>query len=307
MGHLTTKDIEISKLRTRVLLKILMDAALCRNLNQFGAWINRESEKLGWPDTQSSNKWYQLMEGRLKKPPVDVVRMLNQIFPYAEALFHDGPSNLWKALWGDSRDPHVLWPLCRTRFSDNGPWHNKIAWRGIETQSVSERTFHETIREFEGQLLLAVAYDQCLTLNHLAEAVALYRLHHEINCLAVSDIDGIGAYRCIRICLTQPSIRYQLEWFDAYDFIRDELVNLEVSRLTTERSYFKSVGIEPHQLLSYAINPLSWIDDETRWRSLNLDWSPADPEPDDSATTRTCYYCGGNRDWEWGCEDCGEL
>lgn len=309
MGRQTSKDIEITKLRTRALIKTLMDAARCDNPNQFGAWINRESEKLGWPDTQSSNKWYQLMDGKLKKPPADVLRMLSQLFPHSEKLYHDGPSNLWRALWGDARDPNVLWPLCRTRFSDDGPWHKETTWNEIEAKFVNERTFHETIREFEGQLLLAIAYNQYLNFNYLTEAVALYRLHQAINSLAVSDVDGIGAYRCVRICLSDCAIKYFLDRYDGYNFIRDELVNMEVCRLTTEQSYFSSVGIQRHQALMYAMDPLSWIDDETRWKSLNLDWAPnteSEPEESESDGDR-CYYCDGDWDPEWGCmdKDCG--
>jgi hypothetical protein len=283
-----------------------MDAARCDNPNQFGAWINSQSERLGWPDTQSSNKWYQLMDGRLKKPPVDVLRMLSQLFPHAEKLYHDGPSNLWRALWGDARDPNVLWPLCRTRFSDDGPWHKETTWNEIEEKFVNERTFHETIREFEGQLLLAIACNQYLTFNHLTEAIALYRLHQAINCLAASDVDGVGAYRCVRLCLAGCVVKLFLDRFDGYKFVRDELVNMEVCRLTTERSYFESVGIHRHEVLMYAMDPLSRIDDETRWESLNLDWAPnIEPEPDESESTDgdRCYYCGSDRDPEWGSTD----
>lgn len=305
MGRQSSKDIEIAKLRTRALIKTLMDEARRDNPNQFGAWINRESERLGWPDTQSSNKWYQLMDGKLKKPPVDVLHMLSQLFPHAEKLYHDGPSNLWRALWGDARDPNVLWPLCRTRFSDDGPWHKETTWNEIEAKFVNERTFHETIREFEGQLLLAIAYNEYLTFNHLTEAIALYRLHQAINSLAVSDVDGVGAYRCVRLCLAGCVVKLFLDRFDGYNFVRDELVNMEVCRLTTEQSYFESVGIQRHEVLMYAMDPLSWIDDDRRWKSLNLDWAPAsaqEPEESESDGDR-CYYCGGDWDPEWGCTD----
>ncbi|WP_225032559.1 hypothetical protein [Paraburkholderia sp. XV] len=247
------------------------------------------------------------MDGKLKKPPVDVLRMLGQLFPHAETLYHDGPANLWRALLGDARDPSVLWPLCRTRFSDNGPWYNETTWNEIAAEFVDERSFRETIREFEGELLLAKAHKQYLTFNHLTEAIALYRLHQTINRLAVSDVDGVGAYRCVRLCLSDRAIKYFLDRFDGYDFVRDELVNLEIFRLNTEQSYFESVGIQRHQVLMYAMNPLPWIEDETRWSSLNLDWGPnTEPETEDSESdVDHCYYCDGDWDPEWGCNDCG--
>ncbi|RQR26991.1 hypothetical protein DIE23_28460 [Burkholderia sp. Bp9143] len=82
---------------------------------------------------------------------------------------------------------------------------------------------------------------------------------------------------------------------------------MEVCRLTTEQSYFESVGIQRHEVLTYAMDPLSWIDDDTRWKSLNLDWAPnteAEPEDSESDCDR-CYYCAGDWDPEWGCKDCG--
>ncbi|TCG04177.1 hypothetical protein BZM27_42680 [Paraburkholderia steynii] len=96
-----------------------------------------------------------------------------------------------------------------------------------------------------------------------------------------------------------------LDRFNGYNLVRDELVNMEVCRLMTEQSYFESVGIQRHEVLMYAVDPLAWIDDETRWRSLNLDWAP-EPESDDDGDR--CYYCDGDWDSEWGCMDnnCGQ-
>jgi len=276
MRHQNSKDIEFIKLRTRALIKTLMQTVGCTNPNQFGAWINRESERLGWPDTQSSNKWYHLLKDDLKRPPVDVLRILGQLFPNAENLYHDGPANLWRALWGDARDPNALWPLCRTRLHDDGPWCSETIWNEVEANiGFLQTTFRETIREFEGQLLFSTACKNNLTLNHLTEAIALYRLHQTINCLAISDIDGVGAYRCVHICLSDLEIQFQLNRFDGYHIVRDELVKMEIDRLTTEQSYFESVGIQRHQMMLYAMDPLQWINDDTRWNSLNLDWAPA--------------------------------
>jgi hypothetical protein len=206
VSHQSAKDLEVVKLRTRALLSTLIRKTECTNPNQFGDWVNRESENLGWPDTQTSNKWYHLLKGKLKKPPLDVVSMLCQLFPDAEELYHDGPANLWRALWGDASDPTVLWPLCRTRFSNMGPWNNDETWRELEAEHLDERTFGETLRAFEGELLWAEVYKEPLTLRHLTEAIALYRLHHTINRLAVSDVDGSGAYRCVWRCLGDSDI-----------------------------------------------------------------------------------------------------
>ncbi len=267
------------------------------NTNQFGDWVNRESEKFGWPDTQFSNKWYHLLRGSFKKPPLDVVSMLCRLFPEAEALYHDGPANLWRALWGDASDPTVLWPLCHTRFCNLGPWHDDVTWRELEAEHLNERTFGETLRAFEGELLWAEVYKEPLTLGHLTEAIALYRLHRTINRLAVSDVNGSGAYRCVRRCLNDLDIRSELYSYarperkrrapmsppddepSGFELVRDELVEMEIHRLTTESSYLASVGIQSHQVWPYSDDPIPWTETDALWDLLNLDGATATAMP----------------------------
>jgi hypothetical protein len=277
MNPKTAKDVEIVKLRARTMMSLLMEKTACQNVNQFGAWVNNESERLGWNDTQQSNKWYKLTNGSLTKRPDKPIAMLGQLFHGAEQIYENGPANLWRALWGDATNPAVLWPLCRTRIDSNGPWLDDITWKEIEAKLLDERTFREAIREFEGELLLAMAYDQPLSLNHLTESVALYRLHQTTNCLARSDVDGVGAYRCIRLCLDDPGIASKLSNYSALNVVRDELIEMEIGRLIRERSYLASVGIERNQIELYANDPLPWIDTNARWNALNLDWAQADP------------------------------
>ncbi|MDE1181488.1 hypothetical protein [Paraburkholderia sp.] len=273
MDYRSFKDTEIAKVRTRTMLVMLMQFLRCANVNQFGAWVNARSERLGWPDTQYSNKWYQLFDGKIKRPPVGVVRMLEQLFGRAEKYYHDGPANLWRALWGDARDSNILWKLCRTRIERDSNWTDDFSWRYIEAKSTKEKTFRQTLFDFEVDLLCAIESPSGveLTLRHLTEAVALYRLHRALNHLAVSDVDGVGAYRCVVCCLEDNEISSKLRDYGAYDFVRSELEALEYDRLTTEQLYLASVGIERHEVLEYARNPLQFIDNEARWKALGLD------------------------------------
>lgn len=251
-------------------------------INQLAAWINTESEKLGWTDTQTSNKWYKLDNGDFIFHPAGPIEMLGQLFDDAELIFENGPANLWRALWGNAFDPSVLWPLCRTRFSSEGPWLDDAAWRKVETTSLKERTFYETIREFEGEILIALAHREPLTLNHLTEAVALYRLHQTINSLAVSHVDGIGAYRCVQHCLNATGIFHELNSYDGFFLVRDELENMEKKRLDLEDSYRASIGLAKHEAPLYANASLSWITDADRWDALDLDWAPSERRPPQS-------------------------
>jgi len=274
MNHRSSEDTEIIKIRTRTMLKMLMQSLECQNVNQFGAWVNRHSERLGWSDTQSSKKWYQLIDGKLKRSPVGPIRMLDQLFGLyqlsrrAEKYYRDGPSDLWLALWGDARDSSILWKLCRTRIERLGQWTDDYRWRCIEAKSTKEKTFRQTLFAFEADLLFATEHEETLTLRHLTEAIALYRLHRALNRLAVSDVDGVGAYRSVVYCLATDEISSELESYGAYDLVRNELEALEYDRLTTEESYFASVGIERHAVREYARNPLQFIDNETRWEVL---------------------------------------
>ncbi|MDR5803493.1 hypothetical protein [Caballeronia sp. LZ001] len=266
------------KLQTRTLIRFLMKRIGCENVNQFGIWVNCESVRLGWKDTHNSNKWRKLDDGDFIRPPVKLVQMLGQLFDDAAHIYINGPANLWQSLWGDATDPNVLWPLCRTRFSNYGPWLDETTWEAIQSELCNERTFYETIRAFEGELLLAIAYEEPLTLNHLTEAIALYRLHQITNTLTVSNVDGAGAYRCIQICLGNKGVYRELQSYLAFDFIHAELVKMERRRLVAERSYRLSIGIEQNLIDKYVENPLACIEEDDRWRKLDFDWVFLGPE-----------------------------
>jgi hypothetical protein len=75
--------------------------------------------------------------------------------------------------------------------------------------------------------------------------------------------------------LNDPCVFLELDSFDGFTLIRDELVEIEIGRLIAERSYCSSIGIDTHQAEWYASTPLSYVDDGARWDCLNLDWAPA--------------------------------
>ncbi|WNC89604.1 hypothetical protein RI103_18310 [Paraburkholderia sp. FT54] len=248
---------------------MLMEFIGCTNVNQFGAWVNRRSERLGWSDTQSSNKWRHLFNGKLERPPIGAVRMLSQLFGDAEKYYHDGPSNLWLALWGDARDSNILWKLCRTRIHGFSNWnYGRFTWESTPPESAKVKTFSQTLVDFETDLLGEARSGGTPSLRHLTEAIALYRLHRALNRLAVSDVDGVGAYRSVVYCLETEEISSQLKNYGAYDLVRDELEAIEYDRLKTEPAYFASVGIQKHSVTEYARNPLQFIDNEARWEAL---------------------------------------
>ncbi|SAK41867.1 hypothetical protein AWB79_00499 [Caballeronia hypogeia] len=261
------------KLQTRTLIRVLTKRIGRKNVNQFGDWVNCESVRLGWKDTQSSNKWAKLDSGKFKNPPVKPIQMLSQLFDDAESVYINGPANLWQALWGDATDPNVLWPLCRTRFASCGPWIDEPTWEAIKSEYNDERTFLETMRAFEGELLFALKCKEPITLNHLTESIALYRLHQITNTLTVSNVDGVGAYRCIRHCLDDVHLWHELHSYGAFRLINDELIDMEINRLAAERSYRTSIGIDRHLIQMYADDPLPWIEDDDRWRMLNFPWA----------------------------------
>jgi hypothetical protein len=59
---------------------------------------------------------------------------------------------------------------------------------------------------------------------------------------------------------------------------------MEILRLTTERSYLASVGIQSHQVWLYADDPLPWTETDALWDLLDLDGATATPTIEVSRT-----------------------
>lgn len=175
----------------------------------------------GTANTQDSNKWRPVFSG--KQPlTARALASLSELFPDAPQLHQDGPADLWRAMWGSLEESRVV------VADDLNAW----------------RSFDVALAEFEADLLLAESYGEPLTLRHLAKAVALHRLHHDL-----LGLDGAGTCRCIRRCLDDENVQAALRRFAVLDEVR---ANLEV----------------------IAGDPLAFVPADQRWDALEtkLSW-----------------------------------
>ena len=99
-------------------------------------------------NTQSSGKWRSSFNGE-KALSTQQLQLLSRIDPEVFERHEMGPANLWQAMWG---------PLQGLRSI-------------VSTELALWPTLEVLVAEFEGDLLLAEAYHEPLTIAHLAKAL----------------------------------------------------------------------------------------------------------------------------------------
>ncbi|QOZ85215.1 MULTISPECIES: hypothetical protein [Chromobacterium] len=251
------------RMRSAALMHELARRVGAENPHQFAGWFDKHTGM----DTQASGKWRLNFSGERPLSPQQL-QLLSRCDGDVARLHSAGPADLWQALWGDVRE---LWPLCRTRFSNHGPMLDDRIWSAIADEFNDEKSFGSALREFEGELLLADAYGEPLTLRHLTEAIAFYRLHQHINTVAPSDVDGVGAYRCMHMCLEDSAVRGELTTLGIGDLLANHVADMELGRLKHERSYRSAVAVD--DLLGYVRNPQAFMSEDARWDALHLTWA----------------------------------
>ena len=251
------------RIRTVTLMRELARRVGAENPHQFAGWFDKHTGM----ETQASGKWRLNFNGDRPLSPQQL-QLLSRLDCDVPRLYDDGPADLWRALWGDVRD---LWSLCRTRFSNFGPMLDDRIWSAIDDEFSDEKPFGSTLREFEGELLLADAYGEPLTLRYLTEAIALYRLHQHMNCIAPSDVDGAGAYRCVRMCLDDDVVRTELNLLGTLDLLAEQLADMELGRLTNERSYNAAVAVK--NKAEYVRSPRAFVSEDSRWMAQRFAWA----------------------------------
>jgi len=233
-------------IRTVALMRHLAFLTGAKNAYQFAKWYDAQQITTNRASTVSSGKWAKNFRGQvsLKGEQLD---LLERLMPYARRFYERGPANLWVALWSDPVD---LWALCQTRYSID------IA-----------------MAEYEADLLLAQQYNEPLTLRHLSEGIALFRLYNHINVLTRINADGAGLYRSIAVCLEDINVWQELEEIAGFNPIRAAIFgviqSLEMSRLENDEAYRVQVGVDEKHMYLYIDDPLdSWLDLNNRWEAL---------------------------------------
>lgn len=149
----------------------------------------------GTSNTQDSKKWRPVFSG--KQPlTVRTLASLSELFPDVAQLHQDGPADLWRAMWGTLEE-------LRAVIADE-----LNAWQSFDVAQA----------EFEADLLLAESYGEPLTLQHLAKAVTLHRLHHDL-----LGLDSAGTCRCVRYCLDDENVQAALRRLAVLDEVRASL------------------------------------------------------------------------------------
>lgn len=185
------------RMRAAALMNSLARQIGAQNPNQFAL----QFDALSGMNTQSSGKWRSSFNGE-KALSTQQLQLLSRIDPEVFKRHEMGPANLWQAMWA---------PLQGLRSI-------------VSTELALWPTLEVLVAEFEGDLLLAEAYHEPLTIAHLAKAVALHRLVHELNARIIPvGIDGEGTYRAIRRCLDDTSVSAALASLGIFDDVDAEL------------------------------------------------------------------------------------
>lgn len=258
-------------LRTVALMHELARRVGARNHYAFAGWY--DETVCCSSATQAMNKWRPYFNGTmaLSSSRGGLLDELATVFHDAESFYENGPSDLWRAMWGDPTEPGLLWSLCRTRYDNAGPWIDDQEWARTEFRDREERSFDKAMLEFEGELLLACAYAEPLTMRHLSEAIAFYRLHRALSALTCAKSSGDGAYRSVRLCLESPSVAFELKQLGVFQELLDQMIFLETTRLANRRGY--QASLSPALEAAYLTDPRSVVTDDDRWTALSFDWA----------------------------------
>ena len=237
-----TEDEKIcDSIRTVSLMHELSSRAGTDNPNQFAKWYDAQQSSESRATTEASGKWRRNFSGQasLKDEQLD---LLCSLFPDARKFYEDGPGNLWQALWGNVEE---LWDICKS-----------------DRHAGPELPFFESVAYIE----FTIYGVSGLNLVDLARSIAIYRIHMEINRLARTD--GVGAYRCVRMCLNDANLKQELEALGVHGRLHWYLYHIEIYRLISEDSYRDMVGAD--DLVDYAMNPQAFCSTEQRVANLIL-------------------------------------
>ncbi len=189
----TTAERQREITRSKALVHILRDRM--GETSVYGFAGRYDGLMQGTSNTQESKKWRPVFNG--KQPlTARTLASLSELFPDAPQLHQDGPANLWRAMWGTLEESRAV------VADDLNAW----------------QSFDVALAEFEADLLLAENFGEPLTVQYLAKAIALHRLHHDL-----LGLDGTGTRRCIRRCLDDENVQAALRRIAILEEVRADL------------------------------------------------------------------------------------
>ena len=202
-----TRELHRNQIRSTALMHELMCRTGSSNPHQFAGWYDQMTHS----HTQDSGKWRANFAGArpLSQKQLDA---LGQIFADTHSYYQNGPSGVWRALWGETADLIA----CVRSHPKSSPQMPFVA---------SERAVQLSI--------LAAAEDEIL-FDDFVRAIALYRLRKETEPFA--RIDGIGlnltgtVWQDIQSCLKESKVIAELGRLGLTRLVTEELEQLEAER-----------------------------------------------------------------------------
>lgn len=251
------------RMRTVALVRELAWRVGAANPHQFAGWFD---ERTG-VSTQTMGKWRFNFNG--ERPLSEQQLNWLSIFPElgnVRRFYLAGPADLWRALWGE--DANELWALCGHHVHPYAYDDPDTLLRITDAVLLSGPglCFEESLYNFECSILLGQQYGQALDLRNLTESIAFCRLHQAIN--RIARIDGVGAYRCVRMCFDDDGVSDHLSRLGIREMLDQELTRTEVARLESEPSYRAAVGVD--DVDSYARNPFKFCSIVERMEALRI-------------------------------------
>jgi hypothetical protein len=261
-----TNELDIIKIRTVTLMNMLKDLAGVENPNQFAEWFNSKSVHLNWCDTKGSKKWYPYFEGRVKQKPVKVLGLLDQICYFASSFYGNGPECLWDAMWGA---PFELWDIGFSTVLDFKDGHQGAM--KLIAYADNSLTFAQSVYNFQWALLMNQVIGNEPELFDLSKSIAIYRIDQEVS--KFHSTGETGLYKCIHVCLSSECVINELSRLGILDFVSNELIKLEISRLKNDQYYRAAVGVG--DIVKYAQDPFAFCSKDIWTSAFDLEEGPS--------------------------------
>jgi hypothetical protein len=205
-----TRELHKNQIRSTALMHELMHRTGSSNPHQFASWYDQMTHS----HTQDSGKWRANFTGSrpLSKNQLDA---LGQIFPDVHSCHQNGPSGIWRALWGGAADLITC----------------------VRSHPTSSPQMPFQVSEHAVQLSILAALEGQICFDDFVRVIALYRLRLETEPNARADGIGLNLSGCawcnVESCLNEARVYAELDRLGVRTLITAELTRLEAERRKT--------------------------------------------------------------------------
>ncbi|HHH9367216.1 hypothetical protein ACM8AQ_23015 [Pseudomonas aeruginosa] len=249
-----------NRLRTKALMLELGRRTASPTPQKFACWFDKtikERRPHLHVDTAESNRWRPSFNGKSALQSSQL-ELLQELFSDAIEFYHNGPSGMWIALWGDIE---ALKPLCKTHLEDDAHYiqDEKIDWSDHPNQTMSLK---ESIKNFIEIANYEIYLNDEIALGFLSEAIALHRLQTHAATNNFSTTNNTELYKVIFRLINCTTISDSLVGLGILSETKEETEQLETMHLTQIETYWEKVGFlrrpSAEQAKVYSLNPIEW-------------------------------------------------